>query len=324
MRQPSRSDAGVAIAAAATVLVIAFAAPRAQQPPAPSQPAAQQESQQQQQQQQGQRGRGQRGGDQPAAPAAATGTPPKPYIPLAASTLAAHPDQYIDEYVTVTGAVDQTLSTLAFSVDQDKTKSTGNDVLVLAPRLNQPVDQNTYVTAIGQVVKFDPEEVAKKSKDIKVDLPADAIAKYRGKPVVLATAVINAAGVNLAMRLAPPMTAEEQAFQKVMQQIGPANTALRQALDKNDMAAAKEQAAILQQGFTKTEAFWKTRGKPDAMQMATDAHKNADSVNQALMANKVDDAKAAAGALGQQCASCHGAHRERFDDGSFRIKTGGR
>ena len=51
--------------------------------------------------------------------------------------------------------VDQTLSPVAFSVDQDKTKSTGKDVLVLAPRLNEPVELNTYVTVIGEVVKFD-------------------------------------------------------------------------------------------------------------------------------------------------------------------------
>jgi cytochrome c556 len=154
-------------------------------------------------------------------------------------------------------------------------------------------------------------------------MPADAIAKYRGKPVVLATAVINAAGVNLAQRLPPAMTTEEQAFQKLMLQIGPANTALRTALDKSDTAAAKEQAAILQQAFAKTEAFWKTRGKADAIQLATEAHKSADSVNQALTANNVDEAKTAAGALAQKCGACHGAHRERFDDGSFRIKTGG-
>ena len=324
--KPSKSDAGVAFAAAA-LLVLAFAAAHAQQPPPSPQPAApSQEPQPPQQGQRGQRGQGRGGAEQPAAPATppAPGTPTKPYVPLAASTLLAHPDQYYGEFVTVTATVDQSLSTLAFSVDQDKTKSTGNDVLVLAPRMNAPVDQNAYVTAIGELMKFDPDEVAKKSKDIKLDLPADVIARYRGKPVILATAVINAAGVNLAQRLAPPLTTEEQAFQKVMLQVGPANTALRTALDKMDTAAAKENAAVLQQAFTKTEAFWKARAKTDAIQWAQDAHKHADTVNQAIATGKWDEAKAAAGTLAQQCAACHGAYRERFDDGSFRIKTGSR
>src|SRR5438552_18799491 len=126
---------------------------------------------------------------QPAPPPPAPGTPPKPLVPLAASTLAADPDPFIGEWVSVTAAVEQTLALLAFSIDQDKTKSTGKEILVLAPRMNSPVDLNTYVTVIGEVVRFDPEEIAKKSKDYKVDLPADVIAKYKGKQALLATAV---------------------------------------------------------------------------------------------------------------------------------------
>ena len=93
-------------------------------------------------QQRGQRG--QRGGGeqppatpagQPAAPAAA---PAKPLIPVAASTLAAHPETYYGERVTMTGTVEQTLGTLVFSVDQDKAKTLDQQILVLAPRMNAP------------------------------------------------------------------------------------------------------------------------------------------------------------------------------------------
>ena len=94
----------------------------------------------------------------PAAPAAQPAPPQKPLVPLVASTLAAKPDTYYGENVTLMAIVDQTLSPTAFSVDQDKTKSTGQDVLVLAPRLNEPVELNTYVTVIGEVVKFDPND----------------------------------------------------------------------------------------------------------------------------------------------------------------------
>jgi hypothetical protein len=65
----------------------------------------------------------------PAAPAA------KPFVPLAASTLAAHPETYYGETVTVTAAVEQTLSKSSFSMDQDKTKATGQEVLVIAPTM---------------------------------------------------------------------------------------------------------------------------------------------------------------------------------------------
>src|SRR5438093_10228098 len=103
-------------------------------------------------QQRGQRG--QRGGEQPPAqpggqPAAPAGPPAKPLVPVAASTLAAHPETYYGERVTMTGAVEQSLGKLVFSVDQDKTKTLEQQILVLAPRLNSPVDPNTYVTVIG-------------------------------------------------------------------------------------------------------------------------------------------------------------------------------
>jgi len=331
---PRRSWGGVAVAAALMMYVGSLAAQNRQPPQPPQQPPQTEQPQTAQpegQQQGGQRGRGQRGqspqGQQPQQEGQrgqpAPGTPSKPYIPLAASTLYDHPDAYYGEPVTVTGAVEQKVSTLAFSIDQDKTKSTGKEVLVLAPRMNEPVEANTYITAIGEAVKFDPDEIAKKSKDIKLDLPPDVLAKYRGKPAILATAVINQAGVDVAKRLPPPMTAEEQALQKLMLQIGPANTALRGALDKNDSKVVQDNAQVLKQAFTQTEAFWKARGKADAVKWAQDARGHADSIDRAVVAGKWDEVKTEAGSLAQQCASCHGTYRERFDDGQFRIKTGG-
>jgi len=249
--------------------------------------------------------------------------PPKPLVPVAASTLAANPDPYYGEYVSLTGAVEQTLTKSAFSVDQDKGKS-GKEILVVAPILNEPVTAHTAITVVGPVVHLDQAEITKVNKDYKLDLPPDLIEKYKGKPVIVATNVVNAAGIDLARRLPPPMTTEEEGFQKVMRQVGAANTAVRAALDKSDTATAKEQAAILTKAFTATETFWKARGKADAIQFAADALKHSQTIDRAAAEGKWDDAKAAAGTLGQQCAGCHGAHRERYDDGSFRIKQSSR
>ena len=276
---------------------------------------------------QGRGQRGQRGADPaapaaaaPAAPAPAPGTPTKPLIPLAASTLAAHPDSYYGEYVSVTGAVESLLTKSAFSVDQDKTKSTGKEVLILVPTIQSPVEANVYVTVLGEVLKFDPAEIAKKAKDYKLDLTPEMIAKYQGKPVIIATSVITPSGLDVAKRLPPPLTAEETEFQKVMRAVGPANTALRGAIDKTDLEATKAQVAILTKAFVQTEAFWKARNKPEAIKFASDAHAMSDAMDKALAIGKWDDVKASAATLGQQCAGCHGAYRERFDDGSFRIK----
>jgi cytochrome c556 len=265
----------------------------------------------------------------PAQPAGQRGgnpsTPSKPIVPVAASTLLANVDQYVGEYISLTAAVEQTLTKSAFSVDQDKTKS-DKEILVIAPTMTGTVEANAYVTVLGELVKFDPDEVRKKIKgSYTLDLSAEQIAKYKGRPAIVATAVvINSTGIDIAKVMPPPMTTEELAFQKVMREVGPANTALRTAIDKMDAAAVKDQAAILSRAFTQTEAFWKAKGKTDAVGFAAEGKKHAEAITAAAATGKWDDVKAAATPLGQQCASCHGAYRERLDDGSFRIKAGSR
>jgi cytochrome c556 len=287
------------LTAAALGLVFTAAAPRAQQPPA--QPAA---------------------GAKPAAPAApaAQATPQKPLVPLVASTLANKPDAYYGETVTMMAVVDQTLSPTAFSVDQDKAKRTGKDVLVLAPRLNEPLEVNTYVTVIGEVVKFDPADA--KVKDRLAGFAPDALASWTGKPAVVATSVINASMNDVARRLPPKMTTEEEAFQKVMQKVGQANGALRGIIEKSDAKGAQEQAAALKQAFLATEAFFKPHAKADAIGWSQDGRKTAEAIEMAATAGKWDEVKASAGNLGKMCQTCHTAYRERYDDGSFRARLG--
>jgi hypothetical protein len=260
------------------------------------------------------------GGQAPAPPA---GTPPKPLVPVAASSVARNPDQYVGEYVTLTATVESNLSKTGFSVDQDKTKATGQEVLVLAPTLQKPADQNTYVTVIGQLIKFDPAEVEKNLKGYSVDLPADLQAKYKGKPVVLATAVINTEGIDIAKKPIPPMTADDLALQKIMTKLPPAQAALRKALDGKDLNLVKEQATILKTAFTDTEAFWKARGNTEAMNIAAEARKHADAILINLGLGNLEAAKTSIAPLGGTCANCHGKFRERMDDGTFRIKTAG-
>ena len=262
-------------------------------------------------------------GQAPAPQAPPAGTPPKPLVPVAASSVASNPDPYVGEFVTMTGAVESNLSKTSFSVDQDKTKPTGKDVLVLAPTLQKPADANSYVTVIGQLIKFDEKEVAAKLKDYKIDLSAEDVAKFRGKPVVLATAVINTAGIDIAKKPIPPMSADDLTLQKIMTKLPPAQAALRKALDGKDLNLVKEQATLLKTAFTDTEAFWKTKGNTEAMTIAGEGKKHADAILINLGLGNLEAAKTSITPLGGTCASCHGKFRERMDDGTFRIKTAG-
>ena len=258
----------------------------------------------------------------PAAPAAppAPGTPPKPLVPVAASSVASNPDPYIGEYVTMTATVEANLTQTAFSVDQDKTKSTGKEVLVLAPHMQKPADQNGYVTVIGELIKFDEKEVASKLKDYKLDLSPADVAKFKGKPVVLATAVINNAGIDIAKKPIPPMTADDLALQKIMTKLPAAQAAVRKSLDSKDLAGAKEQATLLKDSFTQIETFFKSKNNADAVKIAAEGKQHSEAMLVNLGMSNVDAAKTSVTPLGGVCGNCHGKFRERMDDGTFRIK----
>lgn len=254
--------------------------------------------------------------------AQAPAPPPKPFVPVAASTLAKDPQPFYGEIVSVTAAVERQLSPSAFLVNQDRVKSAGQNVLVLAPTLTAVVDANTYVTVVGEVVRFDPAELARRAKNYTLDLAPDLVAKYQGRPAILATAVVNAAMVDLARRVPTPMTPEEEAYDTVMKRVGPAFNDLRTALTASDAAAAAETAKVLKAAFVDAEAFWKTRATGDALEWTRTARKHVDALERAVGLANWGEIKSVADELGQVCQTCHSSYRERLDDGTYRIRGG--
>ena len=234
---------------------------------------------------------------QPGTPAGQA-PPPKPLVPAAANSIAANPEAFLGQIVTVTAAVDQVLSATTFTVDQDPRKPAAADVLVIAASLNAPVIVNSHVTVIGEVVR------------------------HEGRPAIRATSVLTSAGLDLAKRILPPMTPDEEALDKAMKAINPAFGAIRQAVAAAGGENAAQHAATLKHAFIETEAFWKKRGVADAQKWAADARAQSEALERAITAGKWDEAKAAAGTLQQACSACHGAYRERQDDGTYRLRTG--
>jgi hypothetical protein len=230
-----------------------------------------------------------------AAPAA-----PKPLVPAAANSIAANPDAFLGQIVTVTASIDQVVSPTSFTVDQDPRKPAAGDVLVIAKALNAPLILNSHVTVIGEVVR------------------------HEGRPAIRATSVLTAAGLDLAKRIPPPMTPEEEALDKAMKTINPAFGAIRQAVAAAGGENAVQHAATLKQAFIETEAFWKKRGVADAQKWAADARAQSEALERAIADGQWDAAKAAAGTLQQACSACHGAYRERLDDGTYRMRTEGK
>jgi hypothetical protein len=256
-------------------------------------------------------------------------TQQKPVVPVAASTVAANLDRFAGTTVSLTAAVAQRYGATVFSVAQ--TRSTARaaatapragaapqDVLVVAPLLTSPVQPGSYVTVIGEVVRFDAAMVAARMKDAAPS--AEVSAKYAGKPAVLATSVINTSMTDLAKKLPPPMTPAEIDLNKAMKQIGPAFTALRQAVTAANTSDARDQATTLAAGFTAAAAFWKTQTHPEATEWTEDARKLADEIAMLAAKPDVDGLKASVPKLQQVCSNCHNQYRVRLDDGSYRYK----
>ncbi len=306
---PASRRRGLALMAA-TAVIASLTLVGAQQPAAPAAPAAQAPAP---------------ATAKPAAPAAPTvptlPPPARAIVPVAASSVAAKPDQWVGEYVAMTGVVDASLGKMAFTVDQDKTKS-APDVLVLAQRMSDAVAPNTYVTVIGLLMKYDPADVAAKSKAHAQDLPADVAAKYKGKPVVLATSVVNDKMLDLARFIAPALTPEEEALAKAMKGVPAASGEMRKGADASNVELATKNVATLTAAFTEVETFMKKRGKLDAVKWAADARANVLTVEKSAKGGQWDAAKTAAAAIGGSCGTCHTPYRERLEDGSFRFKAG--
>jgi cytochrome c556 len=264
-------------------------------------------------------------GQAPQAPTQGRGgaPQPQPVVPVAVTVLAATPDRFVGTSVSLTAAVEQRYGATAFSIDQSRTKS-GPELLVLAPVLTAPVEPDAYVTVIGEVIRFDLATAAAKMKDALPPLSADVVDKYRGKPAIIATSVINSAMTDLAKRLPPPMTPEEEALSKLMKQIGPGFNALRQAVTASNAEDVKTQATTLNKAFTEAAAFWKKQPHADAIQWTEDAKRESDAIAVAAAKNDMDAVKAAVSKLQSACSSCHGSYRERLDDGTYRYKQPGK
>lgn len=245
-------------------------------------------------------------------------------VPMTASTILRNPDAHVGERVSMMATVEAVVSKTAFTMDQDRTKSTGQELLVIAPGLTTAPEKNAYLTVQGEVMKFDPAELAKKAPTYTPDLPADVVTKFRGKPCILATAVVTDKLVDLEKKPIVPMTPAELAFQKLMVTINQGVPAIRTGLDQpNASTALKDQAAAVKKSFTDVQAYFGANGPAGATKIAGDALALATTIDDSLTAGKIDDAKTAAASLQQICASCHGQYRERLDDGSYRIKSGG-
>ena len=86
-----------------------------------------------------------------------------------------------------------------------------------------------------------------------------------------------------------------------------ANDAMRGALTANDTATVSAKAKDMSAAFDTIAAFWKAKGKDDAVKFAEAASAAGKA---AAAANTIDDQKAAMGKAGASCLACHALYRD--------------
>lgn len=245
-------------------------------------------------------------------------------VPAAVNTIVAKPDAFYGQVVSITASVDRQLSPTTFVVDHDRMRSSAEELLVIAPTLQLPLAPATIVTIVGEAIRFDPADLVKRerARDYKLDLGADVVSRYQGRPAILAgSVVVNPGLVDLARRVPPPMTPMEEMLDKVMKRVGPASNELRAAATASNAAGTAEQAKILRAAFSEAEAFWKARGTADALEWNRTAIKHVDAIQKAAAAGDWSAVKTSVDDLNRSCSTCHGAYRERFDDGTYRVRS---
>jgi hypothetical protein len=228
--------------------------------------------------------------------------------------------------VTISAAVEEILSKTAFVVDQRKAvgtsavKAAGKPILVIAPYMSGTLDQKNYFLMRGEIVKLDSLAVARVVSDYQIDLAPEVTAKYQGQPVLLATSVLTSTYVDIAKKPIPAPTPADVSLTSAMKIISPAFTALRTAAQESKAALVSENAARLQTAFTETESIWTGVRQSAAAKLALEARGQSEAIATAAAAGNWDGVKTSAAALNQTCQTCHAAHRERQEDGTFRMK----
>ncbi|MFP5378909.1 MAG: hypothetical protein ACLGHP_04045, partial [Vicinamibacteria bacterium] len=263
------------------------------------------------------------GGQAPAGNQTAPAPPPapRPLVPVTAASVMKAPDRYIGETVTLTGIVDRGLSVTTFTVDQNAAQKSDDAVLVIARReLNRPVVEDEYVTIVGELIKYDAAEIAKRTNPaFATHLAADATSAWAGRPVVLATTVFQGSE-DIAMRMPPPANPAEEPLDKAMKAIGPANGAFRKGMAASNAELTAKNLAIIRDAFDETERFFRSQRMREPQRWAEDARKVTEGMQKAVAAGNWTAVKAGAENLGKACANCHTPYRDRYDDGTFRLK----
>jgi len=109
-------------------------------------------------------------------------------------------------------------------------------------------------------------------------------------------------------------------YQKAMKEIGPAFMALQRDNASMSHADGEKQAQLLSDRFKDVQAYWEAKKASDAVEFAKGAIAAADATVKASASMDMTTLTSSQQKLQAACAGCHMAHRDRLQDGTYKIK----
>lgn len=113
--------------------------------------------------------------------------------------------------------------------------------------------------------------------------------------------------------------ADEAKFVAAMKKIGPTCSGLGKKIKAKDATGAAD-AKELQGLFKESDKFWKAKKADDAIAHSKTAGTEFAAIHKAINSGDWDAADAGFKKAVATCGGCHGAHREKNADGTFKIK----
>ena len=116
------------------------------------------------------------------------------------------------------------------------------------------------------------------------------------------------------------LAAGEQDHPKWMKAVKTACDNTKKGIEAKDAEAVAKEAKTLAASYKTIGAFYADRGTADAAEMCKNAGSSIADLSAAADAKDFDKASASLKALMGSCAGCHKAHREKGEDGMYKIK----
>src|SRR5258707_4283532 len=118
----------------------------------------------------------------------------------------------------------------------------------------------------------------------------------------------------------PLIAAGEQDHPKWMKAVKQASDNTKKGIEAKDADAVAKEAKTLADNYKTIGAFYTDRGTADAAEMCKKAASSIADLSAAAEAKDFEKASASLKALMGSCAGCHKAHREKGEDGMYKIK----